>query len=48
MEGKCIVEYQEVYQKPHLGTDVERVAAIIKRAVMAAAEFLSVLKATSR
>lgn len=42
MEGKCIIEYQEVYQKPHLGTEVEKVAAIAKRAVMAAAEALGV------
>ena len=42
MEEKCIIEYQEVYLKPHLGTDVERVAAIAKRAVMAAAEALGV------
>jgi hypothetical protein len=42
MEGKCIIEYQEVYLKPHLGTEVERVAAIAKRAVVAAAEALGV------
>jgi len=42
MEGKCIIEYQDVYQKPHLGTEVEKVAAIAKRAVEAAAEALGV------
>jgi hypothetical protein len=42
MDGKCIIQYDEVYQKVHLGTEVEKVAAIAKRAVMAAAEALGV------
>jgi hypothetical protein len=42
MEGKCIIQWDEVYTKPCLGTEVETVAAKVKTAVVAAAESLGV------
>lgn len=42
MTGKCIIQWDQVYTRSCLGTEVEAIAAKVKDAVVAAADALGV------